>query len=146
MNPLMLYQLLTSQLAVQPDLSEVQQPAPCPETWPLLLKKIIYERKRVAGFYVSDAQGNETLCRSTMTDVYNKIVALEEGAIIHLRGAAPVYIQAINAYGLDVEQVLKLKEYDAEMQALQKTKAKREARLRRQMEREGIFKDVTTEA
>jgi hypothetical protein len=74
-------------------------------------------------------------------DVYDKIVALEEGAIIHLRGAAPVYLQTLNAYGLDVEQVLKLKEYDEEIQERQQKQSRREALLRQQMEAEGLFND-----
>jgi hypothetical protein len=45
---------------------------------------------------------------------------------------------------LDVEQVLKLKEYDDEVNNLQKQLAKREARLRQQMEKEGIFKDESS--
>ncbi len=141
MNPQMLYQLLTAQLASQPNLTEIQTPAPCPESWPLLLSGIVFERKRITGFYVSDALGNQVFCRCSMVDVYEKIIALGEGAIIHLRGASPVYIKALNAYGLDVEQVLKLKEYDDEVNSLQKKLAKREARLRHQMEKEGIFKD-----
>jgi hypothetical protein len=141
MNPQMLYQLLTAQLASQPNLAEIQTPAPCPESWPLLLSELVFERKRITGFYVSDAQGNRVFCRCSMVDVYEKIIALGEGAIIHLRGASPVYIKAINAYGLDVEQVLKLKEYDDEVNSLQKKVAKRELRLRQQMEKEGIFKD-----
>jgi hypothetical protein len=76
-----------------------------------------------------------------MVDVYEKLIALGEGAIIHLRGASPVYNKSLNAYALDVEQVLKLKEYDDEVSSLQKKSAKREARLRQQMEQEGIFKD-----
>ncbi|MFN7311626.1 MAG: hypothetical protein ACK5T0_09710 [Vampirovibrionales bacterium] len=141
MNPQMLYQLLTAQLASQPNLAEIQTPAPCPESWPLLLSELVFERKRITGFYVSDAQGNRVFCRCSMVDVYEKIIALGEGAIIHLRGASPVYIKAINAYGLDVEQVLKLKEYDDEVNSLQKKVAKRELRLLQQMEKEGIFKD-----
>jgi hypothetical protein len=141
MNPQMLYQLLTAQLPSQPNLAEIQTPAPCPESWPLLLSELVFERKRITGFYVSDAQGNRVFCRCSMVDVYEKIIALGEGAIIHLRGASPVYIKAINAYGLDVEQVLKLKEYDDEVNSLQKKVAKRELRLRQQMEKEGIFKD-----
>jgi hypothetical protein len=141
MNSLMLYQLLTAHLPMQPNLAEIQIPRPCPEEWPLLLSRLIYERKRVVGFYVSDAQKNEVFCRSLMVDVYDKVAALEEGAIIHLRGAAPVYVQALNAYGLDVEQVLKLKEYDEEIQERQQKQSQREARLRQQMEAEGLFNE-----
>jgi hypothetical protein len=141
MNPEMLYQLLTAQLAFQPNLAEIQTPSPCPESWPLLLSECVFERKHMKGFYVSDAQGNRVFCRCSMVDVYEKVIALGEGAIIHLRGASPVYNKSLNAYALDVEQVLKLKEYDDEVSSLQKKSAKREARLRQQMEEEGIFKD-----
>ncbi|MCE2931307.1 MAG: hypothetical protein LW809_08015 [Vampirovibrionales bacterium] len=141
MNPEMLYQLLTAQLASQPNLAEIQTPAPCPESWPLLLSELVFERKRMTGFYVTDAQENRVFCRCSMVDVYEKVIALGEGAIIHLRGASPVYLKALNAYGLDVEQVLKLKEYADEVKSLQKKLAKRELRLRQQMEKEGIFKD-----
>jgi len=141
MNPEMLYQLLTAQLASQPNLAEIQTPAPCPESWPLLLSELVFERKRMTGFYVTDAQENRVFCRCSMVDVYEKVIALGEGAIIHLRGASPVYLKALNAYGLDVEQVLKLKEYADEVKSLQKKLAKRELRLCQQMEKEGIFKD-----
>ena len=144
MNPQMLYQLLTAQLATQPNLAEIQTPAPCPESWPLLLSELVFERKRMMGFYVADAQENRVFCRCSMVDVYEKIIALGEGAIIHLRGASPVYLKLLNAYGLDVEQVLKLKEYDDEVNNLKKKLAKREARLRQQMEKEGIFKDESS--
>jgi hypothetical protein len=144
MNPQMLYQLLTAQLASQPNLAEIQTPAPCPESWPLFLSELVFERKRMMGFYVADAQENRVFCRASMVDVYEKIIALDEGAIIHLRGASPVYLKTLNAYGLDVEQVLKLKEYDDEVNNLQRQLAKREARLRQQMEKEGIFKDESS--
>ena len=144
MNPQILYQLLTAQLPSQPNLAEIQTPAPCPESWSLLLSSIVFERKHIKGFYVSDAQGNQVFCRCSMVDVYEKIVALGEGAIIHLRGASAVYLKELNAYGLDVEQVLKLKEYDDEVSRLQKKRIDRETSLRHQMEKEGIFKDESS--
>jgi hypothetical protein len=143
MEAMALYHILVSQLDEVPNLTEVQKPAPCPEAWPLVLKEIRYERKRTTGFIVCDLNGNQCLCTSTVSDIYDKVAQLEPGAIIHLKGAQPRFHTSTNAYCLDVDMVLTLKEYDNDYQREAKRKKKREARIMAEMASEGL---MSTEA
>jgi hypothetical protein len=143
---LTLYQLITAQLPDQPDLSVVQKPEPCPEAWPLLLESLHYERRRLTGFFVSDAQKNRVFCRCTVEEQTEKLIDLGEGAIVHLRGAVPRYFEAHGGYGLDVDNILKLKEYDEEMKHVAQKRAKREARTRAQLMAEGVIEDDSSSA
>jgi|GEM_PF-5671086 len=136
---LALYQLITAQLPDQPDLRVVQKCEPCPEAWPLLLDNLHYERRRLTGFFVSDGNRTRVFCRCTVDELTEKLLELGEGAIIHLRGAIPRYFDAHGGYGLDVDHILKLKEYDEEMKHVAQKQAKREARTRAQLMAEGLI-------
>jgi hypothetical protein len=135
---LALYQIITSSLAEVPDLSCIQACEPCPQSWPLLLVEIQTFRRQVLGFVVSDGK-RRVFCRTSITEVYNKLAAMGEGAIIHLVGSKPVFFESQKAYGLELDNVISLKEYDDELKQQQKAEAKRLERLRQSLDEEGYF-------
>ena len=138
-NALPLYQLLVAQLPEAPDLTIIQTPSPCPEPWPLLLKDVITSRRQVTGFIVSDGK-TQVLCKASVPEVYDKVVALKTaGVIIHLRGALPVFMESEKAYGLEIEDILTLKEFDEALQRKQAKEERRKARLQDQLRKEGYL-------
>jgi len=138
-NALPLYQLLVAQLPEAPDLTIIQTPSPCPEPWPLLLKEVITSRRQVTGFIVSDGK-TQVLCKASVPEVYDKVVALKTaGVIIHLRGALPVFMESEKAYGLEIEDILTLKEFDEALQRKQAKEERRKARLQDQLRKEGYL-------
>jgi hypothetical protein len=138
-NALPLYQLLVAQLPEVPDLTIIQTPSPCPEPWPLLLKEVITSRRQVTGFTVSDGK-TQVLCKASVPEVYDKVVALKTaGVIIHLRGALPVFMESEKAYGLEIEDILTLKEFDEALQRKQAKEERRKARLQDQLRKEGYL-------
>lgn len=138
-NALPLYQLLVAQLPEAPDLTIIQTPSPCPEPWPLLLKEVITSRRQVTGFIVSDGK-TQVLCKASVPEVYDKVVALKTaGVIIHLRGALPVFMESEKAYGLEIEDILTLKEFDEALQRKQAREERRKARLQDQLRKEGYL-------
>lgn len=144
-----LYQLVLAQLAPQfeaqpesrPDLALVQTPVPCSESWPLVIVGFSRARGKMVGFEVSDGQ-TSVQCFSNVPDLYNKLAMLELGAIVHLVGSRPVFDEATKTYRLEVEEVLSLKEFDAQLQRRQAQEARRLARLKEQWEREGYLEDA----
>lgn len=142
MDSLQLYQLVVQQLSDMPDLRVIAQPAPCPEAWPLLLTRVETFRGQVQRFYVGDGQ-REVCCQASFTEVYNKVVALEPGAIIHLVGAQPWFMEEQKGYGLRVEDLLTLREYDALIQKQQRAKQKRQQKVLQAMAEEGYLPPVT---
>jgi hypothetical protein len=145
MNALPLYQLLTAHLPEMPNLSIVQTPSPCPEPWPLILKEVRMARRQTTGFVVFDGK-TEVLCKASVPEVYDKILSLDAGAIIHLRGALPVFMESEKAYGLEIETVLTLKEFDDELQRRHAKEARRKAKMQDQLRKEGYLEADPKEA
>ena len=142
-NTLPLYQLLTAHLPEQPNLSSIQTPSPCPEPWPLMLTEVRMARRQAIGFVVSDGK-TQVLCKASVPEVYDKILSLDAGAIIHLRGALPVFMESEKAYGLEIEAVLTLKEFDDELKRRNAKEERRKARMQDQLRKEGYL-DVPDE-
>lgn len=143
MSNLTLYQIILAQLGETPDLTRIQQCEPCPEGWPLLLVEIQVFRRQVQGFIVSDGK-TKVFCRSSMSELYDKLAALGAGAIIHLSGSKAVFFEAQKAYGLEVDAVLTLKEYDDELKRQQAAETQRRERLRQSLDEEGYFTQMET--
>ena len=139
-NTLTLYQLLTAHLPELPNLSIIQTPSPCPEPWPLMLTEVRMARRQAVGFVVSDGK-TQVLCKASVPEVYDKILSLDAGAIIHLRGALPVFMESEKAYGLEIEAVLTLKEFDDELKRRNAKEERRKARMQDQLRREGYLAD-----
>jgi hypothetical protein len=139
-NTLPLYQLLTDHLPEIPNLQIIQTPSPCPEPWPLLLIEVRMARRQAIGFVVSDGK-TQVLCKASVPEVYDKILLLDAGAIIHLRGALPVFMESEKAYGLEIEAVLTLKEFDDELKHRNAKAERRKARMQDQLRREGYLAD-----
>jgi hypothetical protein len=144
MNALPLYQLLTAHLPETPNLTIVQTPSPCPEPWPLILKEVRMARRQAIGFVVFDGK-TQVLCKASVPEVYDKILSLDAGAIIHLRGALPVFMESEKAYGLEIETVLTLKEFDDELKRRNAKEERRKARMQDQLRKEGYLKDPDEE-
>ena len=140
MTTLPLYQLLTAHLPELPNLSIIQTPSPCPEPWPLMLTEVRMARRQAVGFVVSDGK-TQVLCKASVPEVYDKILSLDAGAIIHLRGALPVFMESEKAYGLEIEAVLTLKEFDDELKRRNAKEERRKARMQDQLRREGYLAD-----
>jgi hypothetical protein len=141
MNTASLYQFLLEQLPEKPNLTLVQTPSPCPEPWPLLLKELRMARRQVIGFVVSDGT-TQVVCKASVPEVYDKVLALDVGSIIHLRGALPVFMESEKAYGLEIESILTLKEFDDELQRLKAKEDRRKAKMQAQLRRDGYLEDV----
>ncbi len=142
---LVLYNMVIAHLAEPPDLAVVQGPAPCPEQWPLLLQALCFKGKQLQGFVLSD--GRALVHCKALPELYTQLLTqFEVGSILHVRGARACYLPEQKAYGLDVEAVLSLKEYDQYLQKQAKKRAKRQQRIAAQMMSEGYLPDPQAEA
>ena len=129
-NPL--YQLLIQNMDNQPDLSCVQAPGPCPESWPLLLESLNTFRSSLLSFVVSD--GKQRLeCHSDLPETNVRVSSLELGSVIHLVGSHPVFDDASKTYRLRVDQVLTLKEYDDQLRLQREQEALQAAEVADEM-------------
>jgi hypothetical protein len=138
---LMLYTVLTEQLPSKPDLSIIQSAQPCPELWPLVVTELVYQRRQLLGFWVSDGS-RHVFCQSSIPEVLSRLVELGEGAIIHLKNAQAVYLLEQKQYGLEMDAILTLKEFDAEMQQQERRQRKRMKRVQHQLRAEGWLQDA----
>lgn len=133
---LALYGMLCSQLPQQPDLSVVQTAQPCSETWPLVVTQLVTQRRQLLGFWVSDGH-HQTFCQTNIPEVLDKLLELGEGAIIHLKNAQAVFLLEQKCYGLEMDAILTLKEFDAEVQQQAKLQKKKMKRVQHQLRVEG---------
>lgn len=131
---LTLYHCLLSQLPEPPDLAGLENRAPVPETWPLVLKSIETYRKQVQGFTVTDGKSTLT-CRSSLAIVYEKVSLLELGQVVHLLGGMAVFDAKEEALCLTVQDIFTLKEYDEHLKEHRLAEEARVAKLRE----EGFF-------
>jgi hypothetical protein len=142
MTPFAFYQLVLGQCPDQPNLSLIQQPSPCPEAWPLFFKGLVVERRRVLGFNVCDGHKTTVFCTTNVPEVLDKLATLDEGAILHLINGQPKYLAQQKAYGLELDKVLTLKEYNDLLQHQQQAEERRAAALKQQLTEEGFFEQI----
>jgi hypothetical protein len=136
-----LYEILIQQLPERPDLSVVQKRQPIPEDWPVLLTRVQLFRKQVQQFVVTD--NNVTvICRSRLPEVYDKIVSMELGTIIHLIGTEITFDSERKCYIADVQNIYTLKEYDEHLKVIRQAEEERLAKLREDNFLEEFHSDV----
>jgi hypothetical protein len=128
---LVLYRVLVATLPVLPDLSLVQKPTPCPDAWPVVVASFQWKRKQLVGFVVTDGV-RAVSCRG-LSEVYDRVLALGEGAIVHLFEAHPVFLPEEKGYGLDVGGVITLKEYDEQLKQEQHRQERKERWAKNQL-------------
>ncbi|MEB3244412.1 MAG: hypothetical protein VKJ06_00290 [Vampirovibrionales bacterium] len=128
-----LYNILVSQLAEQldeqPDLTIVQHKKHVPDAWPLVLTGITSYRKQIRYFTVSDGKTSVPCYGCVPDEVYERVMHLEPGAIVHLMGAEPRYNADHNGYVLDVQDVMTLKAYENYLNDLRMRESQRMARM-----------------
>lgn len=119
-----LYRLLVQQLSPPPDLSLVKQGQLLPETWPVVLDKIITYRKKIQHILLSDGK-NSLICVSDVPDFYDRIAANELGTIIHLLGSRTVFNPSHRSYIVHVEDFMTLRQYDEHLREIREAEARR---------------------